>query len=181
MRGKFPNTAGKLIPIPDGNAPKYFSYREAWGRIRRAIGHGFYLEAVTLEESIISDRLVSYFRRTGVMDPDSNKFISLHQLIEKLKKQVPEPIRDPLKEPRFENLQQSLSEWKDKRNHVVHGIVKSSGNSLSDVENFLEEAKQIAIEGEQIALSVNNWYRRIKDKDKTKARKTAGVKAADEK
>jgi hypothetical protein len=36
---------------------KYFSYREARGRIRRAKGQGYHSEAVTLEKSIRADRL----------------------------------------------------------------------------------------------------------------------------
>jgi len=51
---------GKAVPIPERHANKYFSYREAWVRIKKAQGYGFYLEAITLEESIITDRLVSY-------------------------------------------------------------------------------------------------------------------------
>lgn len=174
MAKNSPKRKENVIPIPDRNAPKYFSYREAWGRIKRSIAMGFYLEAVTLEESIISDRLTSYFQKTGVLGLDSKRFVSLGRLIDYLKQHEPEPIRDPLKEPRFENLQQSLDDWRDKRNHVVHGIVKSSGESLDDVENFLAEAKEIAVEGELIALSLNNWYRRFKDKQKTLARKNKG-------
>jgi len=47
-------------PAIRGNVAKYLSYREAWSRIKTAQEHGFYLEAVTLEESIIADRLISY-------------------------------------------------------------------------------------------------------------------------
>lgn len=38
----------QAVPIPGGNAHKYFSYSEAWVRIKKARGSGFYLEAVTL-------------------------------------------------------------------------------------------------------------------------------------
>jgi|SRR5579871_1003630 len=58
----------KPVPIPDANINQYFSYREAWGRIRRAKGHGYYLEAVTLEESIIADRLISFLVSAGKLD-----------------------------------------------------------------------------------------------------------------
>lgn len=181
MATKSSKRPSQIIPIPDGNAPKYFSYRKAWGQIPRAIGHGFYSEAVTLAESIISDRLISYFNKTGVLNPESEKFYSLGELIKLLKKHVPEPIRDPIKEPRFENLQQSLSDWKEKRNHIVHGIVKSSGNSLDDADQFIDDAKQAAIEGRQIAQSICNWYRRFKDKEKTKAKQLARLEAKDKK
>ena len=40
----------QAVPIPDRNASKYFSYSEAWVRIKKARASGFYLEAVTLQE-----------------------------------------------------------------------------------------------------------------------------------
>jgi hypothetical protein len=50
-----------------GNVVKYLSYREAWTRIKQAQEQGFYLEAVTLEESIITDRLISYLVGVGAI------------------------------------------------------------------------------------------------------------------
>ena len=41
-----------------GNARKYDAYREAWTRIKQAQKNGFFLEAITIQESIISDRLI---------------------------------------------------------------------------------------------------------------------------
>lgn len=172
----------KVIPIPATNATKYFSHREAWGRIDRAIAHGFFLEAVTLEESIMSDRLTSYFKKVGVLDSNENKFVAFGRLIQMLKQHEPGPIRDPLKNPRFENLQESLQKWKDERNHVVHGIVKSAGEVHHDVIDFFCEAERIAREGKLIAESLNNWYRRYKDRAKAmtkKAEKMADAVAAE--
>lgn len=39
-----------------GNTAKYYSYAEAWTRIKLAQEQGFYFEAIVLQESIISDR-----------------------------------------------------------------------------------------------------------------------------
>lgn len=170
----------KPIPIPENNAAKYFSHREAWGRIKGSIANGYYLEAVTLEESIISDRLQSYFCKIGAPEVASTKFISLGRLIELLCKHEQDPICDPIREPRFTNLQQALRNWKNERNHVVHGIVKSAGVKHDDVLDFFKEAKRIADEGEQIAKSVCNWYRRFKDKQKTAQKKMAAIGARSE-
>ena len=81
------------VPIPEGNANKYFSYSEAWVRIKKARGYGFYLEAVTLEESIIADRLVSFLICVGEIQADSHvEKHSFGQLIQQWTKRVPEPI-----------------------------------------------------------------------------------------
>ena len=51
----------KNLPVNiQGNRCKYLSYREAWARIKQAQQQQFFLEAVTLEESIITDRLICY-------------------------------------------------------------------------------------------------------------------------
>ncbi len=47
----------------NGNVAKYLSYREAWARIKLARRQGFFLEAVTIDESIISDRLLSFLEK----------------------------------------------------------------------------------------------------------------------
>ena len=49
----------KASPAVKGNVRKANSYREAWARIKLARRQGFFLEAVTIEESIIFDRLLA--------------------------------------------------------------------------------------------------------------------------
>lgn len=87
------NHRPNAIPIPDANANKYFSYREAWGRIKRARGLGYHFEAVTLEEGIIADRLISYLVGAGELKvgtpPDRYSF---GRLIELWMISVPGPI-----------------------------------------------------------------------------------------
>ncbi|MBV8807335.1 MAG: hypothetical protein JO033_01560 [Acidobacteriaceae bacterium] len=122
------------VPIPESNANKYFSYREAWVRIKKAQGYGFYLEAVTLEESIIADRLVSFLVCVGEIEAGSQ--IEKHnfaQLIQRWMKRVPEPI--PIKY--FPDLRSAIEEWRKHRNRVVHGMVKSApGSNHNDVLDF---------------------------------------------
>src|ERR1700682_2729324 len=112
----------QAVPIPHGNAKKFFSYSEAWVRIKKAQGYGFYLEAVTLEESIIADRLVSFLVCVGEIQADSKvEKHSFGQLIQRWMKRVPEPI--PIKY--FPDLRSAIDEWRKHRNRVVHGMVKS--------------------------------------------------------
>ncbi len=44
------------------NTAKYLSYEEAWRRIDSAKAGGFFFEVVTICESIISDRLLSFVK-----------------------------------------------------------------------------------------------------------------------
>jgi hypothetical protein len=70
---------------PKGRIKKYLSYREAWSRIETAKDNGYYFEAVTLEESIICDRLISYLISSGVIDRPvaGNNYPSFGRLIGK--------------------------------------------------------------------------------------------------
>ncbi len=157
----------RFKPVPDGNAAKYFSYAEAWGRIKRSIGHGFFLEAVTLEESIMCDRLISYLCRVQVLKPDASlERQSFANLIAMWKKQVPAPISDSF----FIDLQSSVDTWRKRRNKVVHGMVKSVPGAMHhDILDFKKEAEVVAVLGERLAKSLCNWYRREKDKLAKKA------------
>jgi hypothetical protein len=144
------------------NLPKFFSYAMAWGWIRRAIAHRFFLEAVTLEESIIADRLISQLLRLGALDPSRDlQRATLASLIKAWKKAVPTPIADA----HFPDLQTATDEWREKRNHIVHGTVKSVPGSVHlDIGTFKEEAERCANEGKRIAMSVCNWCEREKRK-----------------
>jgi hypothetical protein len=148
------------VPIPDRNANKYFSYSEAWVRIKKAHGSGFYLEAVTLQESIIADRLISYLVHTGEISADSSagKY-SFGQLIQRWTKLVPEPIPTEY----FGDLRSAIDEWRNRRNKVVHGMVKSSpGDTHGDVLDFLKEADLVALQGQALARAISDWVKKTK-------------------
>jgi len=141
-----------------GNARKYWSYREAFGRIRGAMGHGYYLEAITIEESIISDRLRSYVVKIG-QAPPARRFARepLAALIQRWRSLVTTAIADA----HFDDLQASIDAWRRRRNELIHGMVKSHpGTAPISVDEFLREARETAQEGERLAKSLRNWHDR---------------------
>jgi hypothetical protein len=151
------------VAATNGNTAKYLSYREAWARIYKAQAHGFYLEAVTIAESIIGDRLLSYLVRVGalVRRPESKTYPRFHQLIEKWRALHPEPIRTP----EIRNLQLAVDTWKSKRNEVVHSIVRSHpGTPIKGIDAFLLDAQVTAIEGGVLARAVCVWAESTKRK-----------------
>ena len=158
----------KIVPVPDGNAAKYFSCREAWGQIKKARAHGYNLEAITLEESIISDRLVSFLVRVGEIKPDDKCVNILHQLILKWKKRVP----DPIKSKYFPNLQDAVEKWSKERNKFLHGMAKSvPGTGHQDVLDFKKEAEFAAMQGERLANLLQNWYKSYKRREASRIAK----------
>src|SRR3954447_19605293 len=150
----------RAIPIPEKNSLKYFSYREAWGRIRKAQVYGFYFEAVTIEESIMADRLISFLVHVGAIQPDTRlEKYTFGQLVRRWTEIVAQPISTKY----FPDLRIALDDWRKRRNKIVHGIVKSAPNAEhEDVLNFLNEAELVALQGGAIARAITNWCRKIK-------------------
>ena len=144
---------------PSGKARKYLSYREAWTRIKEAQEQGFYLEAVTLVESIISDRLVSYLVSVGEMDV-AGRYVSLSALIRRWKERKPESISFG----GYSDLQAAVDHWRQLRNNVIHGMVKSPPDTEpDDPVDFIAKAREAAATGEKLAKAVSRW----RDKQKT--------------
>lgn len=116
------------------------------------------MEAVTIEESIITDRLISYLTRVGVIEQieESGHQPGFAQLIDQWRRHCPlENTPDGL------NLQANVNRWRQQRNTVVHGIVKlSPGAPQNTIIQFVEEAKQTAEDGERLARAVDDWVRR---------------------
>ncbi|MFM0603659.1 hypothetical protein PQR05_03905 [Paraburkholderia sediminicola] len=128
-------------------------YAEAWWRIREARANGFYFEVVTLCESIISDRLLSYI--VGKHEK-ANERTNFGSLIEKWKKLAGENL------PSFEssNLADAVDDWREHRNEVVHGITKSlPGTAMPPLEEFIVRARETAERGAVLARLVSNWHR----------------------
>jgi hypothetical protein len=157
----------KFIPIPDGNAAKYFSCRQAWGQIKKAKANGYYVEAIALEESIISDRLLSYLVRIEeIKSDDKGKFHSLDQLIKKWRKRVPGPIKNR----EFSHLQEAVEKWKGERNAKIHGMAKSApGTEHQDIIEFKKDAERVAKDGERLAKALQNWYKNFKRQEARKS------------
>jgi len=137
-----------------GNEAKFLSYREAWARIRLATKMRFYLEAVTIEESIISDRMLSFLEKScGVVLGGHSLNKTSKEWIKHSMNRVGAKSESAVE---AEAIFTKLNSWRELRNKVVHGIVKSKVSSHEDhIDNFLDAAAVAAAEGEKIARSVD--------------------------
>ncbi|MFN3166260.1 MAG: hypothetical protein ACE37H_04260 [Phycisphaeraceae bacterium] len=136
------------------NDSKFESYREAWGRIVSSIQDGYFFEAVTLEESVISDRLLSYIIGNDKICKFDVK-TGLAKLIAKMAS-----IAKTIGDEQSLALAVEIDTWRERRNEIVHGLVKSyPGKSTSPVNDFLMTAEQTALEGKILARKVSDWHR----------------------
>ena len=156
---------------PAGNVKKYLSYREAWARIKESQQQEFYLEAVTLTESIISDRLTSYLTGAKLIksNPKPGKNLSFSDLIKRWKKKGASSVADSSE---LSNLQNAVDSWRLSRNEIVHRMVRSHPDlQIDDVESFLEKAKDAAATGEKLARAVDKWCKQAKKEAKSTIKK----------
>jgi hypothetical protein len=133
-----------------GYSDKFLAYREAWTRIKESQEQGFYLEAITIEESIISDRLSSYFRNVLKTEKQPNSLKGMQDL---WKKYHPEPITFG----GYNDLIFELDKWRKERNQAIHAIVQSHTHPERSIESFLLHSKNVAERGEKLTSAISQW------------------------
>jgi len=137
------------------NKIKGASFTYAFARINEAIKQEFYLEAVTLAESVISDRLLSFVKHR---DDKVNKKTTFQQLISKAQKMSAITVTTNSGTDLFN----ALDEWRINRNKCVHSVAKSEpGEPTISVDEFIEMAKLSAAEGKKLARMVCDWHKQL--------------------
>lgn len=139
-----------------GNVEKSLAYAMAMNRLESAIEHSFPLEALAIEESIISDRLRAYLEHVKnpqlmKLQTKKGKFLSFGFLIQNLGKEMDR--RGLMKVKDYHKLFSDIAKWKDNRNKLLHGIVKTGKAGeppLVAVGDFSKLAQKTAEEGKDI-------------------------------
>lgn len=153
-----------------GNAAKYYSYREAWTRIPLAIEAGFPFEAIAILESIMFDRITSYLTKEGPKSKKGKNYESFANLIGRWCKHHSEPVEHK----GYTDLRVEVDRWRVARNNAVHGIVKSPEDATTDrIDTFVSTAVTTANEGVLLAKALANWC----DNMERARRKTAQLNA----
>jgi len=131
-----------------GNKVKYDAYTEAFTRIKAANESNFFLEAVAIQEAIISDRLKSHLGHLGRLP--KKKPPTLHDLVKVWKREI--QVQNIVLEIK---LADEVDQWRVLRNQAVHGLV-----SARSVNDFLESAEAAAKTGEVLARAVCAWHKK---------------------
>ena len=116
-------------------------YAKSLERIAKAIEDGYALEAITLLESLIADRLESRLASIHDQKAEKRKFSTLGNLTQELKgKKAGEP-KEAVK------LFKRVDDWADLRNEAVHEIAKLREGSSKKWETKYKKAVKAAKEG----------------------------------
>jgi hypothetical protein len=134
-------------------------YTEAYARIDSSIKTKHYFEAITIEESIISDRLASFLEATDTLKSDQIHRQSFANLIMlwTIATTNPGAIWETCEE-----LISKVDSWRGQRNKYVHGLVKFPNQkaNIPNTEDFLKGAEKTANEGKSLANLVSDWRNR---------------------
>ena len=129
------------------NQQKYTNYRTQMGRLKKALNNQFYLEAIFIEYAIMEDRLESVLRHSDNWNPKPGTFPSLDFKRKKIAK-LAEEKKNPIRRYFPTELTDSIEEWKNQRNQVIHALMKQSLHT--------GDLRKIALEGEALVKLLCN-------------------------
>lgn len=140
------------------NYYKFYSYRYAYSQMKKAIEGKFYLEAITIQESIITDRLLNFVIRNNIRSISEDE---LHKTIAYLNKLI-EHCKVHFDD---ETIFVELNKFRISRNNCIHAMVKSfPGNPTQKVSEFQKLAKETSLSGKTLTRKVDAWHSRMKKK-----------------
>ena len=144
-----------------GNKEKYLSYKLAFRMINDAIKCKCYLQAITIEESIMSDRFLSCichingskYNFNASVNKALNDLLNLNQGWDNEIKIDGCSLFDKI---------DLLNKFWNSRCSLLHGIAKSPSGKGPEIfaENFIKQAKETAIVGKVLTRWVCDWSKR---------------------
>jgi hypothetical protein len=111
-------------------------YAAAISRINQAVKEGYFIEAIALSESVLSDRLLARYSYLKGFKTESRAEKTLHKLLKSLIDEDHSPDRD-----RMIQIYQDIFSWKEVRNSAVHAMVKLREGGV--METFESKYKQL--------------------------------------
>ena len=116
-------------------------YRHHQGRIAEAIKAGFYLEAITLIESMVADRLEARLAHIHHQIPEKRKFSTLGNLLQELSGEKCNESEAS------QAIYTQVADWAGDRNRALHELVKLEEGSCQSWSEKYGFAKQTAEDG----------------------------------
>lgn len=129
---------------------RYNLYKQAYSRINDATKQGFYLEAITIIESLVSDRLES---RLSFLKGCDFSFKTLGGLIKESRKTETDSELRWL-------VDQDLDKWRNDRNKALHEMAKIADGDSSTWEERVKGIIPVAMAGLKILRAID---KRCKD------------------
>lgn len=140
-----PHRKKKRVHPLVGSEERRLSYGLAWNKMLLAVENGFFVEAISLQENIIKDKLTAYLNLSHkrLLKVDA----TFKQVLDTWKRRYP----DPISIKKENDLYESVDKWRQSRNGIIHGTLEMS----VDVYSALEQ--ETALKGKALASAVSDW------------------------
>ena len=158
--------------VVTGNKDKYDSYSLAHRMIKESLENKCPLQAIAIEESILSDRLWAalHSKSAGARHRYENLGEALAVWKEKSKNGI--RIIDLDEKCLFD--QKAIAQWNEQRNKLIHGIVKyRTCECHITAARFITSAMKSAKEGLSLVRLAENWSKRAKRRVHNEKKKQA--------
>ena len=153
--------------MPIDNMQKHENYREQFNRLKRALASEFYLEAIFIEYSIIEDRTESIIRHAEKWDAYIKKLKgrdpTLNSKINYITVQALSGNK-LLRRYFSDDLISQILEWKDKRNQLIHALLKQH-LTTGELSDFAYEGERLT---KEIRTRATNFIRAVERENKAK-------------
>ena len=151
-----------MATVQKKNCDKRDSYALAFRMIDDALRFGCPLQAIAIEESILTDRLSSTLN-VGV--ENGKPCGSLGGALNKWKPKDPKAKAHPnakLFDQEMDALYPRLDAWRNERNSLLHGLAKSIQGKGPDInaDEFVIRAIKAATEGWALVKKVKHWVQK---------------------
>ena len=152
------------------NEAKRASYALAMTMLKEAVERDCPLQAITIAESILTDRIASTLN-AGKETPRLP--VSIGAALSRWNRKDKEESDDPRFDGEMAALRPALAKWKESRNALLHGIAKSlqGKEPTASADGFREHARKTALDGLEYVKIVKRWSQR-KIRDAVKAGNT---------
>ena len=146
-----------VIDDPNVGTIRHDTYFAAIEKYQQALDDKYYIECISLMESLIADRLESLANQ--ISDSNNYSYKTLEKLLEFLqgKKQ-----KDSLNDEILQCLEYVVI-WKNGRNMAIHEMAKLTDNLNEPFSAKYANLKRIAEDGYKVFRDLDNSIRRYRD------------------
>jgi len=134
-------------------------YKVAWERYNSAIAAEFYFEAITLVDSMITDRIEAYIQHLLHFEEKHQKVMSLGEAVSAM--DVARNERRIKSDVEYKKIKSAIIKFVEGRNKAVHNfVILHNDNAEMTAEDRISKAAETARYGRELFNLVNAYTRK---------------------
>ena len=143
----------------DAGAVRHELYKAAWARYNEAMSAGFYLEAITIVDSVITDRVEAYTQHLMHFDEKHQQVESLGNAMSALN--IAREDRQIADNAEYKAIRKAVMKFYEGRNKAVHNfVILTNANAEMSIDERIKDAKDTAEYGREVFNLVNAYTKK---------------------